>query len=101
MPRAAVSAEVYGLFNKVENYEQKDIPKSDEQIQRIKTRISQSFLFQNLEPQDLEIVIKAMEEKSFQAGDAIITQGEAGDCLYAVESGDLDCYKKIVKLSLI
>lgn len=63
VPRAAVSAEVYGMFNKKEDFQPRKIEKTDEQIQRIKARILQSFLFQNLEAKDLNIVIDAMEEK--------------------------------------
>jgi cAMP-dependent protein kinase regulator len=96
VPRAGVSSEVYGEFNKKENYVPKFIQKSDEQIQRIKVRILQSFLFSGLEQQELDIVIGAMEEKHFRAGDNVIVQGESGDCLYVVETGDLDCYKRFV-----
>ena len=66
MPRAAVSAEVYGAFNKKEDFQARVIKKSEEQIHRIKARILQSFLFNNLDQGDLQIVINAMEEKSFQ-----------------------------------
>jgi cAMP-dependent protein kinase regulator len=63
VPRAAVSAEVYGMFNKKEDFVPRKIDKTEDQIQRIKARILQSFLFQNLEANDLNIVIGAMEEK--------------------------------------
>ena len=95
VPRSGVSAEVYGLYNLKENFKAREIPKTPEQINRIKSRILNSFLFGNLEPKDLEIVIKAMEEKRFNSGDAVITQGENGDCLYLIETGELNCYKKI------
>ena len=65
MPRSAVSAEVYGKFNKKEDFTPRVIKKTDEQIQRIKARILQSFLFCNLEQNELNIVINAMEEKKF------------------------------------
>jgi cAMP-dependent protein kinase regulator len=66
MPRVGVSSEVYGQFNKKENWIPKLIQKNEEQIQRIKVRILQSFLFSNLEANDLNIVIGAMEEKTFK-----------------------------------
>jgi cAMP-dependent protein kinase regulator len=66
VPRAAVSAEVYGMFNKKEDFQARIIPKSEDQIQRIKARILQSFLFHNLESKDLDIVIDAMEEKKVE-----------------------------------
>ena len=65
VPRAAVSAEVYGKFNKKEDFKPRVIAKSEEQVQRIKARILQSFLFCNLDQTDLEIVINAMEEKKY------------------------------------
>lgn len=84
------------MFNKQEDYKKKVISKSEEQIQRIKTKISQSFLFSNLEPNEIDIIIDAMEEKLFKQGETVIEQGQAGDCLYVVEHGELDCFKKIV-----
>jgi cAMP-dependent protein kinase regulator len=95
IPRSGVSAEVYGVFHKKENFVAKVVSKTQEQIQRIKTSVIHSFLFGNLDPKDLEVVINAMEEKVFEKGENIITQGEKGDCLYFVEEGKLYCYKKI------
>ena len=101
MPRVGVSSEVYGMFNKKENWVPKRIEKNEDQIQRIKVRILQSFLFSNLESHDLKIVIDAMEEKKFNAGQTVIEQGESGDCLFVVETGDLECYKRFVFISNI
>lgn len=98
VPRAAVSAEVYGNFNKKEDFVARVIKKSEEQIQRIKARILQSFLFCNLDQADLEIVINAMEEKKFTTDELVIEQGEAGDCLFVVETGELNCFKKFVNI---
>jgi cAMP-dependent protein kinase regulator len=94
--REAVSAEVYGQFNKKEDFVPKIISKSDDQIQRIKARVLQSFLFAALESKDLNIVIGCMEEKHFKTGESVITQGENGDCLYIVETGELNCFKTFV-----
>ena len=96
-PRTGVSAEAYGQFNKKEDFVARIIPKTDEQIQRIKTSVIHSFLFNSLEAKDLEIVIGAMEEKRFKSGEYVITQGDRGDCLYFVESGNLECYKQFSK----
>jgi len=63
--RSGVSAEVYGKFNNKAEFKAKVIPKSDDQIQRIKLKILQSFLFESLEPKEVDIVIDAMEEKTF------------------------------------
>ena len=74
--RGGVSAEVYGQFNKKEDFKARVIPKSEDQILRIKTRILSSFLFSSLDQKDLEIVIGAMEEKHYQPGDMVIKQGD-------------------------
>ena len=91
--RVGVSAEAYGKFNKKEDFVPRVIEKTDEQISKIKARIVSSFLFSNLEQNELEIVIGAMDEKHYKPGDNVITQGESGDCLYVVEEGNLDCTK--------
>jgi cAMP-dependent protein kinase regulator len=47
--RAAVSAEVYGEYNKKEDFKPVIIPKSEEVKQRILSRLQQSFMFANLD----------------------------------------------------
>lgn len=96
-PRIGVSAEAYGQFNKKENFKPRNIKKNENQIQRIKSRILQSFIFSNLDKKDVNFVIGAMDEKCFNAGDTVISQGDTGDCLFVVESGDLDCFKRFTK----
>ena len=91
--RTSVSAEVYGLHNSKEDFKPRVIQKTEEQISRIKAIILRSFMFSSLDKNDLEIVINAMEEKKFTANQIVINQGEDGNCLYVVETGELDCYK--------
>lgn len=93
--RSGVSAEVYGNYNKKGNFKPKVVKKNESQMTRIKSSIINSVIFQNLEANEIEIVINAMEESNFIPGQTVIMQGEAGDCLYIVESGDLECYRKI------
>jgi cAMP-dependent protein kinase regulator len=92
--RRGISAESYGKFNKKEDFKPRFIQKTENQIVRIKGRILQSFLFNSLETSDLNIVIGAMEEKQFKQGESVIKQGDNGDCLYIVDSGELDCSKR-------
>jgi len=70
------------------------IKKTDSQKEKIKQRLSQVFMFAALEAKERDIVVDAMEEKRVKAGDWVIKQGEDGDNLYVVESGQLDCLKK-------
>lgn len=97
--RTSVSAEVYGQWNKKTNYVPKVIPKSEDQISRLKKRLEQVFLFSSLDENDKSIVIKAMEEKKFKKDEYVIKQGEDGNELYVIDQGELDCYKVIVQYS--
>jgi len=92
-PRVGVSAEVYGKLNKREDFIPQFIKKTEDQIERIKTKILTSFLFRNLDSEDLDIIIGAMEEKVFSPNEYVIKQNENGDCLYIVETGELKCIK--------
>ena len=51
-------------------------------------------MFKALNKDELDIVIDAMAEKRFNAGEVVIKQGDAGAVLYVVEEGQLDCLKK-------
>lgn len=95
--RSSVSAEVYGLYNKKEEFKPRVIPKNEEQKNRILSKIGQSFLFSSLDKKEMDTVLGAFEEKKFSAGEAVITQGDAGDVLYYIEQGELDCYKTFKK----
>ena len=95
--RSGVSAEVYGNFNKKENFVPRVIEKTEEQKNKIKLRILTSFLFNSLEKKDLEIVINAMDEKTLEPDEFAIKQGDNGDCLFVVESGELECTKHFTK----
>lgn len=64
--RPSVSAEVYGLWNKKGVYKPKIIPKSTQQKDRIRKRLNQSFIFQALDDNEKNIVIDAMDERSFK-----------------------------------
>ena len=52
-------------------------------------------MFMSLEEHDLKVVIDAMEEKKVLPNETIITEGEPGEVLYIVESGESTCSKII------
>jgi cAMP-dependent protein kinase regulator len=95
--RSSVSAEVYGAFNKKENFNPPVIEKTPEQRERIITKVTKSFMFNTLDENELNTVILAFIEKRFKEGEAVITQGEQGDVLYLIEKGELDCFKTFNK----
>lgn len=69
------------------------IEKSAETIAKLNERLKQAFMFQALEEKEFKIVLDAIEEVSGKGGEAIITEGEQGDCMFVLESGALDCTK--------
>lgn len=92
--RNSVSQEVYGLFNKKQDFTARVIEKSDEMKQKIRERLLESFMFAHLDEKDLVIVIDAMEEKIFEEGDTVIKQGDDGAELFLVGEGLLQCFKE-------
>eukprot|EP00928_Gymnodinium_smaydae_P004155 TRINITY_DN11444_c0_g2_i1.p1 TRINITY_DN11444_c0_g2~~TRINITY_DN11444_c0_g2_i1.p1 ORF type:complete len:450 (+),score=125.20 TRINITY_DN11444_c0_g2_i1:106-1350(+) len=93
-PRTSVSAEAYGVWNKKGDWTPPVYPKTDEQKAKIREVLNQSFLFSCLDAQDINVLIDAMQAKAVEAGTRLIEQGEDGDCLYVVEEGQMDCYKR-------
>jgi cAMP-dependent protein kinase regulator len=53
-------------------------------------------MFNNLNPQEFEIVLLAMNHVSKKVDEVVIKQGDDGDNLYVVESGVLSCSRVIV-----
>lgn len=91
--RISVSAEVYGANNKKEDFVPRVIPKTEEQTKTITAKCMQSFLFNSLEDNERDCVIGAFEEKLYNPGDYVIKQGDEGDVIYLVDTGELDCEK--------
>ena len=95
--RISVSAEAYGKYNQKKDLKARMIPKTEEQKTRIQQKLSQAFMFASLDAKDKAIVIDAMEVKNVKAGEWVIKQGEDGNELYVVDSGQLECYKQFNK----
>lgn len=93
--RTAVSAEVYGEFNKKGDFVPKIIAKNDSQKKRLTDVVSKSFVFNSIDEKELSTVLDAIEEKRFAQGEKVIVEGEKGDLLFIVESGELSCSKVI------
>jgi len=54
-------------------------------------------MFSSLSPEELSIILDAMQSVKKKPGELVIVEGEEGDCLYVVESGVLTCTKVIVR----
>eukprot|EP00831_Metopus_contortus_P085353 TRINITY_DN9913_c0_g1_i1.p3 TRINITY_DN9913_c0_g1~~TRINITY_DN9913_c0_g1_i1.p3 ORF type:complete len:174 (+),score=19.06 TRINITY_DN9913_c0_g1_i1:170-691(+) len=88
---------VHGDWNKKEDFKPRVIPKSEEVKARIRDKTKSSFIFMALNAHELEVVVDAMEEKIFKANDVVIQQGDEGDNLYVIETGNLDCSRVFAK----
>lgn len=93
--RIAISEEVFGCFNKKEAVQLTEIPKDQETTLLIKSLIRNSILFHNIDSRDEDALIKAMAEKQFAEGERVIAEGDRGDDLFIVESGEYECSKVI------
>lgn len=93
--RKSVSAEAYGAWNKIENVVLPEHAKSEDQKDRLKKVLQDSFLFASLSGKEMETTLMAMQEVQFDADTKIITEGEDGNWLCVIESGSVDCIKII------
>mmetsp|Transcript_61346 Transcript_61346/g.146123 ORF Transcript_61346/g.146123 Transcript_61346/m.146123 type:complete len:408 (+) Transcript_61346:94-1317(+) len=93
--RQSVSAEAYGQWNQKKAFTPPCYTKSEEQKERLSQTLLKSFMFQSLEPADMNTITNALVEKTFAAGEKVITEGENGNYLFVIESGSLDCIKVI------
>jgi len=89
--RQSVSAEAYGEWNAKKEFVAPVIIKTDAQKDRLKEVLKQSFLFANLDTNELNIVIGAMKEVKTTPGHSVIKQGDDGNFMFVIESGDFDC----------
>ena len=93
--RMGISEEVFGCFNKKSRFEPKKIEKSEESRILILSLIRNCILFQSTSNADEELIINAMGERECCLDESIIEEGQDGDELYIVGSGEYDCFKNI------
>jgi len=94
-PRSSVSAEAYGAWNTKKAFEPPNYPKTDEQKGRIKDTLMKSFLFMSADPENLSLLLGAVQEVTLAAKERIIKKGDDGDFMCIIESGVFKCYVPI------
>lgn len=75
-------------------YVKKTIPKSEQQLKRIKAATSKSILFSGLDAQQLTDIYDSMEEFKVSQGDEVIKQFDSGDYFYVIDTGSFDVFKQ-------
>ena len=84
-----MSAEAFGSWNQKKAFEPKKYPKTPDQEQAIRDKLSLSFMFSALSEEEQDIVISAMQERVTAPKETVIKEGDEGDCLYVVGQGTL------------
>lgn len=84
---------MYGAWNQKGDFKPKVVAKSAETKERLNKRLLSVFMFNSLDEKEYSIVIDSIEEVKCNPGDAIITEGDKGDCMYVVEQGTFACTK--------
>ena len=92
--RCSVSAEVYGLYNPKGHFQPRVVAKSEATKQRIRALLQKVFMFRNLDEENMEVVLDALEVRDFAPGQAVIRQGDDGHELFVVGEGQLACSKR-------
>lgn len=64
--------------------------KTREQLERIVTILTKSFLTKHLSQQDMTILALAMTERAYNEGDMIITYGDVGQEYFILDKGAID-----------
>lgn len=93
--RQSISAEAYGMWNQKTAFTPPTYAKTPEQMERLRSILSNSFLFKQLDDKDMNVVLLAMKEVMFAPGSRIITEGEDGNHLFVIEEGHPECKKFI------
>mmetsp|Transcript_75018 Transcript_75018/g.139977 ORF Transcript_75018/g.139977 Transcript_75018/m.139977 type:complete len:405 (+) Transcript_75018:93-1307(+) len=93
--RSSVSAEVYGKWNEKKDFVPPKHEKAQEQREKIRSVLSQSFLFASLEEEDVGIIIDAIVIRAIAAQEKIIVEGDDGSDMFVIMEGKFECIKKI------
>jgi len=88
--RGSVFAEVYGPHNPIDAVKVPSLEKNSEETAMLTNILQKSTLFNSLTKEAVVTVVQAFEPVEIAAGTNFLVQGEVGDCLYVIESGEVD-----------
>eukprot|EP00604_Paraphysomonas_vestita_P004029 CAMPEP_0174824050 /NCGR_PEP_ID=MMETSP1107-20130205/30127_1 /TAXON_ID=36770 /ORGANISM="Paraphysomonas vestita, Strain GFlagA" /LENGTH=456 /DNA_ID=CAMNT_0016049263 /DNA_START=490 /DNA_END=1857 /DNA_ORIENTATION=+ len=69
-------------------------PKTPEQMERIAQMVKANFMFQSLSAQQKDQIFQVMTYRKVKAGDTIIREGDKGDEMYIIDSGEFEVLKR-------
>ncbi|SBO21151.1 CAMP-dependent protein kinase regulatory subunit, putative [Plasmodium knowlesi strain H] len=92
--RMSVSAEAYGEWNKKKlNFVPKVYKKDENEKEKIREALNDSFLFNHLNKNEMETIVNAFFDEHVEKNVNIINEGEEGDLLYVIDEGEVEIYK--------
>lgn len=111
-----IGAILFDILNQIVNSQGGFLRKSATTINHLRQRKLQSYkkvckklsevpLFQHLPPEEIRTLIPHIHSRSYKSGQIIVAQGDAGDSLFIIESGEVDIIddangrKEIARLS--
>lgn len=84
-----ICGEIFGRNRKNIEFESKLIKKKTFIKNRILFRLKSAFIFNDLDENETNILINAMEEVEVEKGKEIIKEGEIGQEVYILDEGEL------------
>ena len=93
--RRGISAEVFGTYNQKTQFVPRRVSKKPQEMALLQKLLSGSIMFQGLSKENMQIVLEAVEERKLTPDQWVIKEGEAGDVLFMVGSGEYACSKII------
>ena len=76
--KMAISGESYGAYNQAEEFKPPVIAKTPQQAAQIRAILKMSFMFNGLDEHDLDVIIKAMQQRNYAPNEQVIRQGDDG-----------------------
>lgn len=76
------------------DFEKNSTHKSPDEVARIEEMVRANFMFQSLSRQQREKIFMVMKLRTVKEGELIIKEGDAGDVMYIIDSGEFFVLKR-------
>lgn len=77
-----------GRDDELLTWELKVVPKTEAELDRIRSSVMGNFLFHHLNPSQADQIFSCMQRKQVVPGEVVINQGDLGEWFYVVDSGE-------------